>query len=90
MSRLPRSCSCGRLHYEGERCPLIGPPLSKMPGWWATRKRILKRDGYRCWLCGGRDADTVDHVVARANGGTDDDSNLRAAHKRCNDQKGTK
>jgi 5-methylcytosine-specific restriction endonuclease McrA len=31
---------------------------------------------------------SVDHVIARYNGGTDDDSNLAAAHSLCNSRKG--
>lgn len=55
-------------------------------GWHyqAKRRRILERDGYVCWICGGPGANSVDHVIPRARGGTDDDDNLRAAHLSCN------
>ncbi len=52
------------------------------PGWAKTRKRILARDGGRCYVCGTQGADTVDHVVALALGGTHDDANLAAIHAR--------
>ena len=48
------------------------------------RKAILQRDGFICWLCGNRGADTVDHVTPRCKGGTNDPHNLRAAHGKCN------
>jgi 5-methylcytosine-specific restriction endonuclease McrA len=42
----------------------------------------------RCWLCDepgdDRDPLEVDHVVPKAQGGTDERSNLRAAHRSCN------
>lgn len=51
------------------------------------RFEILKRDRFRCGYCGVRagDADLqVDHIVAVANGGTNDPSNLRASCAACN------
>ena len=44
--------------------------------WRKTRERVLERDGHRCVECGSADGLTVDHVVAREYGGTDDDHNL--------------
>jgi 5-methylcytosine-specific restriction endonuclease McrA len=88
MSRLPRSCKCGRLHRSGERCPLIGAPLSSIGYWPALRKKILIRDSYICWLCDLPGANTVDHVMPRSLGGTNDEWNLRAAHRSCNSKKG--
>ncbi len=90
MSRLPRSCRCGELHRAGERCPAKGPELRAIRYWQVLSKKILVRDSYICWLCNGIGADTVDHVIARANGGGDDEWNLRAAHRRCNSKKGVK
>lgn len=54
--------------------------------WQATRIRILTRDAWVCRYCGGY-ANTVDHVVARVNGGTHEDANLVAACRRCNGRK---
>lgn len=57
---------------------------------WATiRARVLARDDHTCGYC-GREATTVDHIVARANGGTDDESNLISACNPCNGRKGAK
>ena len=52
------------------------------------RPAILERDGGICWICGGPGADSVDHVIARTAGGTDDPANLRAAHMGCNNRRG--
>jgi 5-methylcytosine-specific restriction endonuclease McrA len=55
------------------------------PDWAATTLRILRRDHYRCRHirydtgrpCGKRATD-VDHEEPHSEGGTDDDTNLRA------------
>jgi 5-methylcytosine-specific restriction endonuclease McrA len=51
------------------------------PGWTATRLRILARDGYTC-PCGAPATD-VDHVVGAAEGGSEEDANLRALCRAC-------
>jgi 5-methylcytosine-specific restriction endonuclease McrA len=45
--------------------------------WSALRRTILQRDRWTCQVCGAP-ADSVDHIIPRARGGTDDPSNLRA------------
>ncbi len=55
---------------------------------------VALRDGWVCWLCdgpvdpaapvGSAGHATVDHVVPRSRGGSNDPSNLRLAHRRCN------
>lgn len=63
----------------------------------ARHTRILRRPGVRCWLC-GREIDlslrfpdpgsfSLDHVVAVANGGTDELGQKRPAHLSCNRSK---
>lgn len=70
-----------------------------MSGWNGRKiarlaNQVLAMYGSTCWLCGGA-IDlaapkkstlglTVDHVVPRSKGGTDDLCNLRPAHHRCN------
>lgn len=52
------------------------------------RFEILKRDGYRCFYCKTDEKKlTVDHVVPKALGGTDDPTNLVAACGTCNNGK---
>jgi 5-methylcytosine-specific restriction protein A len=43
-----------------------------------------------CWLCGKHGANTVDHVIPLSHGGTNDISNLKPAHKRCNSSRGNR
>ncbi|MBK5120899.1 HNH endonuclease [Burkholderia sp. R-69980] len=55
--------------------------------WQKKRKRILQRDNGMCQPCrrAGRvkAASHVDHILNKANGGTDDDSNLEAICLAC-------
>lgn len=50
--------------------------------WDVIRGRVLKRDKGLCQLClrAGvvREAKTVDHIIPKAHGGTDADSNLQS------------
>ena len=59
------------------------------------RRRLYERDKYICYICGestdnyesrkvGNRSPSLDHVIPRVNGGKDDDSNLRCAHRICN------
>lgn len=55
------------------------------------RFEILKRDGHTCRYCGGKPPHVtleVDHVIARAQGGTDQPENLVASCFDCNRGKG--
>lgn len=52
-----------------------------------TRYEVLRRDNHACRYCGGIAPDvklTVDHVMPKALGGSDDPSNLVAACRDCN------
>jgi 5-methylcytosine-specific restriction endonuclease McrA len=52
---------------------------------------LMARDGYRCWLCGlpvTRRRASRDHVIPRSKGGKNRASNLRLAHRRCNQRRG--
>lgn len=60
--------------------------------WWTQlRDRILKRDGGLCQPCLKQRriavAVAVDHVVAKADGGTDAESNLQAICEPCHKAK---
>jgi len=57
------------------------------------RVRIFLRDGYRCQYCGAvKDAAdlTIDHIIPRSRGGTNDALNLCAACIPCNNRKGNR
>jgi 5-methylcytosine-specific restriction endonuclease McrA len=46
--------------------------------------------GGTSYLCGQSGADTADHVISQADGGTHNASNLRAVHRRCTSAKGAR
>lgn len=64
----------------------------------ALRLSLYERDDFVCWLCGevtrpGDDPSSdwypsLDHVLPRSRGGSDDPENLRCAHRLCNSIKG--
>ena len=62
--------------------------------WQKLRKQILKRDNYLCVKCSeqGRltEAKEVDHIKAKAHGGTDDWDNLQSLCTPCHREKTAK
>ena len=44
------------------------------------RQRVFAVYGDICWLCGGGEADTIDHLIPLSAGGDDHIDNLRPAH----------
>ncbi len=54
------------------------------------RTAVFERNAYRCVCCDDYKALQVDHIVAVANGGTDDMENLQTLCRSCNASKGTK
>ncbi len=64
---------------------------SEAPG-CCSKDQWLARWNYfggRCWMCSA-DADSIDHVIPLARGGTNWPSNLRPACRRCNSAKGAR
>lgn len=49
---------------------------------------VFAERGRVCHLCGRPGSDSIDHIVPRSLGGTDDLDNLMPAHKRCNSSRG--
>lgn len=72
-------------HKANDHRTLTGRP------WRRLRLQILERDGYRCQPCKRRgyvtEATEVDHVIALAQGGTDELSNLQAICVPCHEVK---
>lgn len=66
--------------WSGRRIPVL-------------RALTIAAYGERCWLCGSPilgEPVTVDHVLPRSRGGTDDLDNLRPAHRACNLARGNR
>ena len=77
-------------------CPNIDCQEHQRPAWrnarerrprtmsgWADQeraRRVMRRHGRVCHVCGREGADQVDHVIPLARGGADDESNLRPIH----------
>ena len=62
-------------------------PYLATADWKKRRLLVLQRDGYTCYYC-NQEANSVDHVIPRAVGGTDDFDNLVACCSKCNSSKG--
>lgn len=62
--------------------------IARSKGWYKLRFMVLKRDGYRCQLCGRNAQDgiklEVDHKIAVVRGGTDELPNLWTLCFDCN------
>jgi len=58
----------------------------------STRQRILRRDKFRCIMCGQGSEDGAklecDHRIPRSKGGTNEDENLQTVCAQCNKGKG--
>lgn len=57
---------------------------------YSKKRRTILSDGPSCYLCGKPGADSVDHEIALTNGGTNEISNLKPSHLKCNLSKGSR
>lgn len=87
-----------RSPYANEvRCTACVTVVRRRAGTWITkarRQRLYARDAYVCHLCGTVADPTaapsdpsfpsLDHLLPRSKGGSDDDVNLATAHMECN------
>jgi 5-methylcytosine-specific restriction protein A len=103
VSRAPKRCvvsACPRAAVLGGRCP--GHQVSERyvaawegsthsptntQAWRILRKKIIQRDDGICQRCGTQGATDVDHIVPRAEGGTDSEENLQLLCKPCHASK---
>jgi 5-methylcytosine-specific restriction endonuclease McrA len=65
-------------------CYMVRAPRRRVAS--VSRRAVFARDDYRCQYCGDR-ADSIDHVVPRSRGGSDEWDNLVAACRTCNSTK---
>jgi hypothetical protein len=76
--------------HQGLPPAIPTPALIEKPGWLALRYLILRRDKYRCCICGTAAGDgehvrlEVDHIVPRSRGGSNDPANLQTLCFACN------
>jgi 5-methylcytosine-specific restriction endonuclease McrA len=54
----------------------------------SRRRRLLSQNGGDCFFCGSPNAQTLDHLIAKAKGGTEHESNLLPCCSRDNANKG--
>ena len=83
-------CSVYKCNRQTTVGCLVCTPVPKYKhgsGYVKYRLQVLLRDGWACVCCGDI-ADTLDHIVARVRGGSDDPSNLQPMCKPCNSSKG--
>jgi hypothetical protein len=54
------------------------------------RRRVMKRDGYKCGYCGSKKNLTIDHIIPKCKGGDNSWKNLVTCCSNCNNSKGDK
>lgn len=92
---MPKRCTmCGTATTSGPRCRICERVYQYNRNQQPTRQayadpmyRSISVQGKRCHICGGLGADTRDHVIPLAQGGTNDPSNVKPAHRSCNSGK---
>lgn len=65
-------------------------PISRAAKEKPTKAAIYRRDNHTCQYCGSTRNLTIDHIVPRCRGGTDEWTNLAIACSSCNTKKGHK
>ena len=76
----------GRKNYNHLKKPIKSSEFRKGIN-LKLRYKILKRDNYKCVLCGKSAKDTIlviDHIIPITNGGTNNLINLRVLCRECN------
>ena len=94
MPRAKAICSVDRC-LQTIPCPEHARPawagsrrnLSRPSDWRRTRGYVIRRDGFRCVLCGAVGPLEVDHILSVARGGSWEPSNLQTLCKACHQAK---
>ncbi len=99
VKRLRRYCPIGAISMELVRFDMQAQENPDIQGCeyqqgtlagYETREYLLEKWGRACSYCGKKDLPLqIEHIQARANGGTDRISNLCLACEKCNQAKGT-
>lgn len=63
-----------------QREPFSTAYREPIKNWTNIKRSILARDRRVCYICGGPQADEVDHVIPLHQGGLTEAKNLRAVH----------
>lgn len=68
------------------RRPAMSPASPTKSKGMNLRAKLLKRDGDECWFCGAAmgDDQTIEHLIAKARGGSNTLDNYALAHRKCN------
>jgi 5-methylcytosine-specific restriction enzyme A len=92
MTHLRACIVCGAVVRDGNRCPRHPKGKVSRHRRYRDACAAIIANATRCGICGDGprpdDPYVVDHILPRAHGGTDDPSNLQAAHRSCNGRKG--
>jgi 5-methylcytosine-specific restriction endonuclease McrA len=65
-------------------------PISKIVSHRPSKAMIYKRDNNSCQYCGSTRHLTIDHVIPKSKGGSEEWTNLVVACSKCNTKKGDK
>lgn len=85
LERALNEVGLSRFPPKTEKKTPKAPPIP-----WATRYRIMERDGFQCVVCGAQTKLTMDHIVPQSAGGGNEDDNLQTLCRPCNTSKGKK
>lgn len=88
LERLHDELVAANVIRERSLKPKTATPRRAIPP--RVRAEVWARDGLRCVDCGSTEDITIDHIIAVANGGTNDIDNLQTLCRSCNSKKGTR
>lgn len=84
----PAGCAASFLHEASAGTGIAWLQFAGVTDLPVSARAIFDRDDWTCQHCGTHCNLTVDHIVPRSKGGTDDPSNLQTLCGSCNSRKG--